>query len=71
MGRKVCRLGCRANEKQLYESQTVSFVDSADGDEALKLVGREREVHFSEEYNRKLRNKLVSVFVPDSNLDRS
>ena len=47
------------DEKQLYGSQTVSLVDSSDGDEALKLVGRERQVQFSEEYNRKLRNKLV------------
>lgn len=33
--------------------------DSADGDEALQLVGRERTAQFSDEYNRKLRRKLV------------
>ena len=49
------------DEKQVYESQTISLVDSSDGDEALKLVGREREVQFSDEYNRKLRNKLVGA----------
>ena len=38
---------------------TVSAADSADEDEALKLVGRERTAQFSEEYNRKLRKKLV------------
>lgn len=38
---------------------TVSSADSANEDEALKLVGRERTTKFSEEYNRKLRNKLV------------
>lgn len=51
------------DEKQIYESQTISLVDSSDGDEALKLVGREREVQFSDEYNRKLRNKLVRAFI--------
>lgn len=36
-----------------------SVVDSYEGDEALKLVGRERTAEFSEEYNRRLRRKLV------------
>ena len=40
-----------------------SVVDSYDGDEALKLVGRERTVEFSEEYNRRLRRKLVHHIV--------
>ncbi|KAJ3490314.1 hypothetical protein NLI96_g1551 [Meripilus lineatus] len=52
------------DEKQIYESQTISLVDSSDGDEALKLVGREREVQFSDEYNRKLRNKLDRIIPP-------
>ena len=34
-------------------------VDSKDADEALELVGIRREVQFSEEYNLKLRRKLV------------
>ena len=43
------------------EKDSVSVVDSADGDEALKLVGKERTQQFSEEYNRKLRRKLVCL----------
>ncbi len=38
-----------------------SVVESTEGDEALKLVGRERTAQFSEEYDRRLRRKLVSV----------
>ena len=34
-------------------------VDSKDADEALELVGIRREAQFSEEYNLKLRRKLV------------
>lgn len=34
--------------------------DTKDGDEALQLVGEQRTAHFSEEYNFKLRRKLVS-----------
>ncbi|THH33779.1 hypothetical protein EUX98_g426 [Antrodiella citrinella] len=51
------------DEKRAYEAEANSVVDvdSTDGDEALKLVGREREVEFTEEYNRKLRNKLDRV----------
>lgn len=51
------------DEKQVYETETVSVTDSSDGDEALKLVGRERETQFSEEYNAKLRRKLACSFV--------
>lgn len=36
-----------------------SSFEVADGDEALNLVGAERTTEFSEEYNRKLRRKLV------------
>jgi len=37
-------------------------ISSVDGDEALRLVGRERTAQFSEEYNKKLRRKLVSIW---------
>ncbi len=50
----------RDEEKDAYDV-TVSVADSVEGDEALKLVGRERTNQFSEEYNRKLRRKLVRV----------
>ena len=40
---------------------TVSIVESTDGDEALRLVGKERTAQFSEEYNKKLRRKLVRL----------
>lgn len=43
--------------------EIVSVMESTEGDEALKLVGRERTAQFSEEYNRRLRRKLVSVIV--------
>ena len=46
------------SEKQDFDA-TTTIVDSEEGDEALKLVGRERRAEFSEEYNRKLRWKLV------------
>ncbi|THU90897.1 MFS general substrate transporter [Dendrothele bispora CBS 962.96] len=39
-------------------------ISSLEGDEALKLVGRERTVQFSEEYNRKLRHKLDFLIPP-------
>lgn len=51
----------RDEEKDGYDV-TVSVADSVEGDEALKLVGRERTTQFSEEYNRKLRRKLVRIF---------
>jgi len=34
-------------------------LDLNDGDEALRLLGVERTTHFSEEYNEKLKRKLV------------
>lgn len=37
----------------------VDTVNSVDGDEALRLVGAVRTTQFSEEYNLKLRRKLV------------
>lgn len=41
----------------------VSSVDIANGDEALKLVGIERQHEFSEEYNARLRRKL-DIIIP-------
>lgn len=38
-------------------------VDLNDGDEALRLIGAERTTQFSEEYNAKLRRKLVPTNV--------
>ena len=48
------------DEKQ-PDSVEVLSVDSEDADEALELVGSRRTQQFSEEYNEKLRKKLVSV----------
>ena len=49
-------------------SQKIAFFDQldaldnvSDGDEALELVGMQRSAQFSEEYNRKLRRKLVNA----------
>ncbi|EIW61736.1 MFS general substrate transporter [Trametes versicolor FP-101664 SS1] len=42
----------------------VSVLESTDGDEALKLVGRERTAQFSEGYNKQLRRKLDHVIPP-------
>ncbi|KAI0676836.1 MFS general substrate transporter [Trametes maxima] len=53
----------RDEEKAGYDV-TVSEADSAEGDEALKLVGRERVAQFSEEYNKKLRRKLDMMIPP-------
>ena len=50
------------DEKDVYDTMT-SGMDSSDGDEALNLVGRERETQFSEEYNAKIRRKLVCPFL--------
>jgi hypothetical protein len=41
------------------EVTTTSVTDEY-GDEALQLVGKERQFQFSDEYNAKLRRKLVS-----------
>lgn len=38
-----------------------SSVNFKEGDEALRLIGVERTAQFSEEYNRKLRRKLVRI----------
>ena len=50
------------DEKHVVDSDTASYVDTLEGDEALQLVGRERTAEFSEDYNRRLRRKLVCPF---------
>ena len=51
------------DEKDAFDPEvSVSIADTGDEDEALKLVGRERAAQFTEEYNRKLRRKLVCMF---------
>ncbi|KAI0079670.1 MFS general substrate transporter [Panus rudis PR-1116 ss-1] len=57
-------IGSRDAEKQPYEEETLSVTDPSDGDEALKLVGRERQTEFSEEYYKKLRTKLDRLIPP-------
>ncbi|KAI0091971.1 MFS general substrate transporter [Irpex rosettiformis] len=52
------------DEKQAVVSETASVVDSLSGDEALRLVGHERTVQFSEEYNQRLRRKLDLAIPP-------
>ncbi|KAI0952061.1 hypothetical protein AcW1_004259 [Taiwanofungus camphoratus] len=52
-------------EKQEFDATaTITESQAEDGDEALKLVGRERKVKFSQEYNRKLRRKLDLLIPP-------
>ncbi|KAJ8501433.1 hypothetical protein ONZ51_g592 [Trametes cubensis] len=53
----------RDEEKDAYDV-TVSVAESTEGDEALKLVGKERTAQFSEEYNKKLRRKLDMIIPP-------
>jgi len=43
------------------EKLGLDSIDTANGDEALQLVGTQAAEHFSEEYNRKLRRKLVRL----------
>ncbi|KAI0751331.1 MFS general substrate transporter [Daedaleopsis nitida] len=55
----------RDEEKEAFDTTvTVSTTDTADEDEALRLVGKERAAQFSEEYYRKLRNKLDLLIIP-------
>ena len=49
----------RDAEKDGFDAAATVLTDSVDGDEALQLVGKERTAQFSEEYNRRLRRKLV------------
>lgn len=46
------------HEKTDIESESL---DASQGDEALRLVGAERSAQFSEEYNLRLRKKLVGA----------
>ena len=53
-----------SDEKHDFDATgIVSVIESTNGsgDEALRLVGKERTAQFSEEYNRKLRRKLVRL----------
>ena len=49
------------DEKHVVDSEVASVTDTLDGDEALELVGKERTQQFSEEYNKRLLRKLVSL----------
>lgn len=51
--------GEKDDEKFVEMKIAVSY-DESDMDEAMMLVGAERTTEFSEEYNAKLRRKLVS-----------
>ncbi|KAI0637783.1 MFS general substrate transporter [Trametes polyzona] len=53
----------RDEEKDVYDV-AVSVAETAEGDEALKLVGRERTAEFTEEYNKRLRRKLDCIIAP-------
>lgn len=44
------------------ETVTILSVDSKEADAALELVGTVRTAQFSEEYNNRLRRKLVCIF---------
>ncbi|KAF5346292.1 hypothetical protein D9758_011513 [Tetrapyrgos nigripes] len=56
-------LGNRYSDKD-EDNSVETIISSADGDEALKLVGKERTTQFTEEYNRRLRRKLDFVIPP-------
>ncbi len=60
---EVSEKASREDGKHEVDEEIVSIVDSSDGDEALQLVGKERTAEFSDEYNRKLRRKLVRSYV--------
>lgn len=53
--------GTSSLDEKHPDTATVVSVDSKDADEALELVGTTRTSHFTEEYNAKLRRKLVSL----------
>lgn len=56
---------------EVVKNASKSVVSVTDGDEALKLVGKEREAQFSEEYNLQLRGKLVCLIPHELDLRRS
>lgn len=53
----------RHSVKDVSEKIEVKSIEVDFADEALRLVGTERTRHFSEEYNLKLRRKLVNHLV--------
>lgn len=57
---KKFALASPASDRLGIDSTTESELDT-NADEALQLVGKERTAEFSEEFNRKLRRKLVGV----------
>lgn len=57
-----------ASADEKHVSGSITSQDHMDGDEALQLVGKERLTKFSDEYNRRLRRKLVCFH--GSSLDR-
>lgn len=53
----------KSSQLENYDDKLgLDSLDTSDGDAALQLVGAQAAAHFSEEYNRKLRRKLVSIF---------
>ncbi|KAI0780563.1 MFS general substrate transporter [Trametes elegans] len=67
VARKAAEEELRSREDKVYAYEiepSVSDVNSSTGDEALKLVGRERTMKFSYEYNMKLRRKLDFIIPP-------
>lgn len=48
-------------EKRSVSAEAQSVESFSDADEALKLVGQERKEFFTEEYNARLRRKLVCI----------
>ena len=56
---QVSERGGAPQEDEKNNPEKLSVIETYEVDEALKLVGQERTAEFSEEYNRKLRRKLV------------
>ena len=56
------KMGSLKDSKQV-ETISINSIDSRDVDEALELVGMRRTAEFSEEYNKKLRRKLVCLMI--------
>jgi hypothetical protein len=50
----------KSSQLETYDEKLgLDSLNTSDGDEALQLVGSQATAQFSEEYNRKLRRKLV------------
>lgn len=56
------KMGSLEDSKRV-ETISINSIDSRDVDEALELVGMRRTAEFSEEYNKKLRRKLVRLLI--------